>query len=413
MASAGCSFSVDFAAAGCEGGAGCSDGGVPGGDSGNTGDGAVAEASCGQIGGIAGWGNSASPWYLYGDQTFEISSQIAQVLIPANQMALAGIQSPRAYLFEDTELSMTIDNLAAVAQTGAIGIDVGIMDANWDVTYLSIFDDNVSASQWANGSGSSFGQRAMEPDYHHVRLREHDGLVYLEIAGDGDFVTVATRPTVEVIAPVYLYFDVWSSASITEDITIQSSRLNDGAAASPRCSAGSITDDFEGPSLAAQWLSWSVDDSCSVSQQDGTLRMVNDASSCGIHTRRGFDLTQAPVSIRLDKVNASGVSLDFQVDPVDGNPIGIHIHNSPRAIAAVHDGSHIHSEPYGEDMQYLRLRAEGSVMHFETSVSGTSWSALTSIAVAEDLSDVEIELFTGEGQLGAPSVGFDDLNRLP
>jgi hypothetical protein len=376
LALTGCSLLVDTDV-------GVRDGGMAGKPDGGSG-----RAECGTISRLQDGFNGTALDGMW------LSGQVGSHIDPP---ALAGghlrIAFRAGVLAEDVESSVAFSHYAYDLRGDSVAVRVDSVDPVWRSS-LAIGEPGVDRPQIGIGTeGSSLTAWTLDPPSEPVvfetrrydpstdrywRIRESDGAVELETAGDDRVFAPFARldDPAFPLDNVYAALAVVSGGASDQDGAIEFDELNQGAEATPACPIADLADSFDPPVPGRLWIDRSVE--CTVEAGDGTL--VGNAPAgtyCDVASAKAYSI-EAGGSLAVEIAafpTAAGSSVELHLADADGNRVWIRRRDGVlRAELDVGDST-------VDDFEmativsdgWWRIRESGGDLVVETAPDGIAW----------------------------------------
>ncbi len=244
-----------------------------------------------------------------------------------------------------------------------------------------------------------------DPDVHiWFRIREASGTIYWETSTDATTWTVQrSKTTTLTLTAVYCQLGAgyWDAEAGTTFARIDDFNLFAGIPIPPpNAKTETLTDDFEAALDPAKWV---VGGDGAVGTSGGKLGIISTDQYYSITSVDDYDLVDSQIAIELTDNMALGngtyiTSLSFVID---GNntyvatqieATGGYLYFVER-IDGVNSTVAISLSP--ERHRWFRIRTEGSIIYWETSIDGEYWTTRRMQSTTLDLSAGKIKIESG------------------
>lgn len=178
-----------------------------------------------------------------------------------------------------------------------------------------------------------------------------------------------------------------------------------------------LTDDFTGSSLGADWYDWSGGN-LSVS---GNKATINTGTAAG--TYRGFntaashwDATGSASSVKIEYGSANAnISAIFMWEYTQDKQVYLEISEGYAMLFTNYLSNWTwHGEIAHSDSYYYRLRESGGTVYAEYSTNGWTWNSIANTTPAFPLYSVKVQIYTStSAPVLARNISFSKFNLLP
>jgi hypothetical protein len=312
-------------------------------------------------------------------------------------------------------------------------LSVEVLGVGGEITAIEVRDfDDRGAAMGVEGTqlialtvdGLTEATRAgvrYDPAQHHFwRLREASGVMFWETSPDrSTWSTLHSQVVTMTGTYAYAYLLAWGQLSSVSEARFDN--VNLPAATVPGfCPASSVVDTFDDGQLPGTWNAWVGSGSCTTRESGGTVLLSFNGigeSFCGLETDQLLDARNDAVQVEVISSIQSPNAVTFVelVSPDHSQKVEFRQSDGVLYMAMTTDGNFavvasIFYDPVAH--RHWRIRNASGRTFWETSPTGTAWTARVSVPTTADLSAVILDLAAGHnpGTGSAFTVRFDRLN---
>lgn len=257
------------------------------------------------------------------------------------------------------------------------------------------------------------------------RIRREGTEAVMEASPDGSLWSELARSTTDVSLSAHVYLRTNAFGLATDGTTYTFDDLSVGGAGSTEgepigCPLSLLRDDFEDGSLDPLWMSF-TDTGANVMESDGFAVLapplaLAEMGEAELGTIDFWDLREGALHVEVDLRLSGGDSgcgfeaLGFESE--DGIGFEIHAGSLKASITVDYVRSPVQEVPYDPTLhRWLRLRAEGSTMYWETSEDGSSWAPFANAPLPAPIGAVRVFFYaTKYSGAAVGDARYDDLN---